>query len=116
MSLIGLEMSLCAEQTTSYFPGVHGPLVAWSVFLIATLILLNTPFVAFYTNTYIFCKSINIVVYISYVIDASRGVPKVITDGTHAPPISVKIVGEPHFIYLIINYAVHTICISVIIY
>ena len=36
------------------------------------------------------------VVYISYVIDASRGVPKVITDGTHAPPISVKIVGEPH--------------------
>jgi hypothetical protein len=37
-----------------------------------------------------------IVVYISYVIDASRGVPKVITDGTHAPPITVKIVGEPH--------------------
>jgi hypothetical protein len=35
--------------------------------------------------------------YISYVIDASRGVPKVITDGTHAPPISVKIVGEPHW-------------------
>ena len=35
-------------------------------------------------------------VCISYVIDASRGVPKVITDGTHAPPISVKIVGEPH--------------------
>ena len=89
MSLIGLEMSLCAEQTTSYFPGVHGLLVAWSVFLIATLILLNTPFVAFY--------NINIVVYISYVIDASRGVPKVITDGTHAPPISVKIVGEPHY-------------------
>jgi hypothetical protein len=26
----------------------------------------------------------------------SLGVPKVITDGTHAPPISVKIVGEPH--------------------
>ena len=47
-----LDMSLCAEQTTSYFHGVHGPLVAWSVFLIATLILLNTPFVAFYTNTY----------------------------------------------------------------
>jgi len=23
-------------------------------------------------------------------------VPKVITDRTHAPPISVKIVGEPH--------------------
>jgi hypothetical protein len=37
-----LEMSLCAEQTTSYFPGVQGTLVAWSVFLIATLILLNT--------------------------------------------------------------------------
>ena len=56
MFLIGLEMSLCAEQTTLYFPGpgVHGPLVAWSVFLIATLILLNTPFVAFYTNTYTF--------------------------------------------------------------
>ena len=35
-------------------------------------------------------------VCISYVIDAIRGVPKVITDGTHAPPISVKIVGEPH--------------------
>jgi hypothetical protein len=35
--------------------------------------------------------------HFSYVIDASRGVPKVITDGTHAPPISVKIVGEPHF-------------------
>jgi hypothetical protein len=41
----------------------------------------------------------NIVVYISYVIDASRGVPKVITDGTHAPPISVKIVGEPQTTY-----------------
>jgi len=34
-------MSLCAEQTTSYFPGVHGPLVAWSVFLIATLHLVK---------------------------------------------------------------------------
>jgi hypothetical protein len=38
------------------------------------------------------------VVYISYVIDASRGVPKVITDRTHAPPISVNIVGEPRCI------------------
>jgi hypothetical protein len=37
------------------------------------------------------------IAFISYVIDASRGVPKVITDGTHAPPISVKIVGEPHY-------------------
>ena len=27
-------MSLkCAQQTTSYFPGGHGPLVAWSVVL-----------------------------------------------------------------------------------
>ena len=32
----------------------------------------------------------NIVVYISYVIDASRVVPKVITDRTHTPPISEK--------------------------
>jgi hypothetical protein len=54
MPLIGLEMSLCAEQTMSYFPGVQGTLVAWSVFLIATLILLNTAFMAFYTNTYTF--------------------------------------------------------------
>jgi len=30
------------------------------------------------------------IVYISYVIDASRGVPKVITDRTHTPPISEK--------------------------
>ena len=29
-----LEM-LCAGQTTSYFPGVQGPLVAWSVLLAA---------------------------------------------------------------------------------
>jgi hypothetical protein len=26
-------MSLCAEQTTSYFPGVQGTLVAWSVLI-----------------------------------------------------------------------------------
>ena len=44
-----LEISLCAEQTTSYLPGVHGPLVARSVL---KLPLLNTAFVAFYTNIY----------------------------------------------------------------
>jgi hypothetical protein len=31
-----------------------------------------------------------LVVYISYVIDACRGIPKVITDRTHTPPISEK--------------------------
>ena len=31
-----------------------------------------------------------LVVYISYVIDASRGVPKVKTDRTHTPPFSEK--------------------------
>jgi hypothetical protein len=31
-----------------------------------------------------------LVIYISYITDACRGVPKVITDRTHTPPISKK--------------------------
>ena len=64
------------------FPGVNGPLVAWSVFLIASnssLIIINNSICGI-LHEYI--------AYNSYIIDASRGVMKVITDRTHTPPIN----------------------------
>jgi hypothetical protein len=110
---------------TSYFPGVQGTLVAWSVFLIATLILLNTAFVAFYTNTYIFCKS---TYNPSYFISFSQQLTSTVLEYLHAQYIQCKkkkkswsplpnlfhrVTGNPkHTIIFLCMYLLSHVCIK----